>query len=218
MIKGVIFDFDGLILDTETPLYNAYNEVFQRYDTELPLARWQKEVGTNSSFNSLDYLESKINRKVNQSEIRKRIREKVKYKISISRERPGIKNYLEEANNLNLKIGLASSSSYEWVSKHLKRLNLFHYFHCIKTSDDVEKVKPDPSLYNEAAKSLGLKPEQCLVFEDSANGAKAAKLAYMKCVIVPNEITSSMDFCKVEYRLNSMTDMSLTRLIQTLTH
>lgn len=218
MIKGIIFDFDGLILDTETPLYRAYNEVFQSYQTELPLEIWQKEVGTSSTFNSLDYLERQINRKVNQEELRKRTQEKIAYRISIEKARPGVHSYLKEARRLNLKIGLASSSSYRWVSEHLKRLNLYHYFHCIKTADDVERVKPDPSLYIEAAKCLGIDVENCLVFEDSANGAKAAKLAEMKCVIVPNDITATMDFCEVEYRLSSMRDIKLRSLIRVLTN
>lgn len=216
MIKGIIFDFDGLIIDTETPQYRVFNDIFLDYDSELPLSIWQLEVGTASTFNSFDLLESQINRKVNQAELRKRTRMKIKSALEYAPIREGVIEFLNEAKKLNLKIGLASSSNYTWVSNHLKRVGLYHYFECIKTSDDVDKVKPDPDLYIKTAKCLGLRPEQCLAFEDSANGAKAAKDAKMKCIVVPNEITSSMDFGEVEYRINSMSEKSLSYLLNYL--
>lgn len=132
--------------------------------------------------------------------------------------RPGVEKYLQTAKELNLKIGLASSSSFKWVSNHLKNLNLLEYFQCIKTADDVELVKPDPSLYLKAANCLGLEVNECLVFEDSANGALAAKSAGMGCVIVPNEVTKAMEFCEVEYKINSMADMPLKELLEIVIH
>jgi|SRR5690625_962019 len=216
MIKGIIFDFDGLIIDTETPQYKAFNDVFLEHEAELPLSIWQEEVGTASKFNSFDFLESQINRKVNQEELQKKTRRKINHELDNAPVREGVVAFLHEAQKLSLKIGLASSSNYTWINKHLKRVGLHHYFDCIKTSDDVEKVKPDPALYIKTAKCLGLTPDQCLVFEDSANGAQAAKAAKMKCVVVPNEITTTMDFCKVEYRLNSMTERSLSFLLKML--
>src|SRR5699024_6394485 len=124
-------------------------------------------------------------RKLDQEMLQKDFQEKFDKKLFDQKARPGVEDYLKAAKELNLKVGLASSSHYDWVSNHLKRLNLFDYFECIKTADDVEIVKPDPALYNEAAKCLGLDPNECLVFEDSANGALAAKRAGMSCVIVP---------------------------------
>src|SRR5690606_2679430 len=117
---------------------------------------------------------------------------------------PGVEDYLLAAKEAGLKIGLASSSTYEWVSNHLKNLCLFDYFECIRTSDDVVTVKPDPSLYIETAKCLGVAPEECIAFEDSANGALAAKRAGMYCVIIPNAVTRDLDFCEVDERLASM--------------
>src|SRR5690625_7358076 len=90
--------------------------------------------------------------------------------LSSGEPRPGVINYLQDAKQLNLKIGLASSSTYSWVAGHLQKLNLIDYFECIKTSDDVEKMKPDPSLYLESTKCLGLYPEEYIAFYDSING------------------------------------------------
>jgi HAD superfamily hydrolase (TIGR01509 family) len=214
MIKGVIFDFDGLVFDTETPHYNILNELFKEHGCEFPITRWQQEIGTQSGFSPFKYLEKKINRKVDHDELEKRFKEKFQEILLETEVRPGVEEYLFEAKDLGLKIGLASSSNREWVTNHLQELNLLHHFQCIKTSDDVEYVKPNPELYLETAKCLGLKENECLVFEDSANGALAAKRASMKCVIVPNQVTEAMDFCEVESRINSMSDISLREIIE----
>lgn len=217
MIKGIIFDFDGLIFDTETHQYRILQEMFGEYGSELPLALWQNEVGTDGGFSPFHYMEEQIGRKVEHALLKEQYQEK--FLSSLSREKPrdGIVDYLNTAKEMDLKIGLASSSSYRWVSGHLKNLELFDYFHCIRTSDHVEKVKPDPALYLQAAQCLDLPPEECLVFEDSAHGATAAKRAGMSCVVVPNKITSTMEFGRVEHRLDSMADMPLKDLLDFVT-
>lgn len=214
MIKGVIFDFDGLILDTETHHYRILQEMFRAHGAEMPLHRWQQEIGTQSDFSTFGYLQEQLSRKIDQEKLKLKLEEQFHETLVEEEAREGVEDYLKRAKELGLKIGLASSSDYSWVSKYLRNLGLFKYFECIKTSDDVEKVKPDPALYLQAAQCLGLQPDQCLVFEDSANGALAAKRAGMGCVIVPNTVTHTMDFCEVEYRLSSMSDMPLKDVIE----
>lgn len=216
MIKGVIFDFDGLILDTETYQYEMFKEIFNTHSVELPFERWVKGIGTKSDFSLFNYLMEHSLAKLNPDELKEKFRKDFIEGLKNVDCREGIRVYLEEASDLGLKIGLASSSNYEWVSMHLKNLDLFDYFSCIKTSDDVDRVKPSPELYISAAKCLGLHPKECLVFEDSANGAIAAKRADMRCVIVPNSITNNMNFCAVDHRLKSMSEISLNELIKAL--
>ncbi|PSL41656.1 HAD superfamily hydrolase (TIGR01509 family)/HAD superfamily hydrolase (TIGR01549 family) [Planomicrobium soli] len=213
MIKGIIFDFDGLIFDTETHQFTVYQEIFAEHGTELPIARWQQEIGTHSGFSALDYLEELLERKVEQDVLREQFSKKYHAKMAEEKARAGVEDYLKAAKEQGLKIGLASSSNFQWVTSNLKKLGLYEYFECIKTSDDVENVKPDPALYLLAAECLGLSTEECLVFEDSANGALAAKRAGMNCVIVPNPVTHTMDFCHVEHRLDSMADMTLNEVL-----
>lgn len=214
MIKGIIFDFDGLILDTETHQYLVLQEIFLEHGSELPIERWQQEIGTQSGFSAFKYLEEKLERKLEQRVLQEQFKEKYHFILAKEKARAGVEDYLISAKELGLKIGLATSSTYHWVSTYLKKLNLFDYFECIQTSDDVEKVKPDPALYIQTAIGLELAVEECLVFEDSANGALAAKRAGMSCVIVPNQVTHTMDFCSVEHRLESMTDMLLKDVIE----
>lgn len=214
MIKGIVFDFDGLIFDTETHQYKVLQEIFMEHGSELPLSIWQQEIGTFTGFSPFHYLEEQLERKIEHAVLEEQFKEKFHSKLAQENARDGVEEYLQMAKELDLKIGLASSSSFKWVSSHLKNLQLFDYFECIRTSDDVEKVKPDPALYIQAAQCLGLTPEECLVFEDSANGALAAKRAGMGCVIVPNEMTHTMEFCNVEHRLESMSDMTLKEVIE----
>jgi len=217
MIKGIIFDFDGLILDTETHQYLVLQEMFAEHGSELPIMRWQQEIGTQSGFSPFKHLEEKLERKLEQQILKENFEEKYHAILKEEVAREGVEDYLRSAIEMGLKIGLATSSTYEWVAAHLKNLDLFDYFECIRTSDDVEKVKPDPALYLQTASCLGLDVEECLVFEDSANGALAAKRAGMSCVIVPNEVTHTMDFCTVDHRLESMTDMPLKDVIDYVT-
>lgn len=216
MIKAIIFDFDGLILDTETHEYEVLNEIFKEHQSELPLEVWGKLIGTITSFNPFSYLEEQTKKTFNHDELKKLQKERFSQRIMQEHARPGVIDYLDAAKSLGLKIGLASSSNYEWVSSHLKRLQLLDRFECIRTSDYVEHVKPDPALYVETAKCLGVNPEECIAFEDSANGALAAKRAGMKCVTVPNTVTKGLEFCEVDHSLESMAHMELKQLISFL--
>jgi HAD superfamily hydrolase (TIGR01509 family) len=216
MIKGIIFDFDGLILDTETHEYEILQEIFEENNSDLPLSIWGKVVGTSSDFNPFKYLEEQTKKQFSHQELSKIKAERFIERIASEKARPGVEEYLKTAKSLALKVGLASSSNYKWVSSHLKNLGLLDKFECIKTSEDVERVKPDPTLYIEAAKCLGLKTEECLAFEDSAHGALAAKKAGMKCVIIPNKVTKDLQFCEVDHRLTSMEEIRLEELIQVL--
>lgn len=213
MIKAIIFDFDGLILDTETHEYEVLQEIFKEHGSELPLSVWGNVIGTSSDFHPFTYLEEQLQKKLNHEDLTKVQEDKFKKRMASEIARPGVEAYLKAAKELGLKIGLASSSSYEWVSTYLRSLHLFEYFECIRTSDHVEKVKPDPALYIEAAKCLNVNPEECLAFEDSVNGASAAKKAGMFCTIVPNSVTKNMEFGEIDHRLESMAEMELEKVI-----
>jgi HAD superfamily hydrolase (TIGR01509 family) len=218
VIKAVLFDFDGLILDTETQEYRALQEMFQEHGSELPLQVWAECIGTHADFfDPVTYLEEQLGKTIDRESFIKRRRERTTTLLQHEKALPGVEAYLTAAKDLGLKIGLASSSKYEWVSNHLKNLALFDAFQCIRTANDVEKVKPDPSLFLEAAKCLGVNPEECIVFEDSANGALAAKRAGMYCVIVPNKVTKGLAFGEVDHRLESLAEADLAYLIEQLT-
>ena len=129
---------------------------------------------------------------------------------------PGVKNTLDAAVDLELKIGLASSSPCDWVEGHLERLELRGYFEQILASDDVELTKPDPALYVDACAALLVAPARALALEDSPNGAFAAKRAGMYCVAVPNPLTRELPFPEVDLRLESLAELPLEELLAQL--
>ncbi|MFD2212354.1 HAD family hydrolase [Metabacillus endolithicus] len=212
MYKAVVFDFDGLIFDTESVHTTIYKEMFESHNVEFPFNEWIQNIGTKSTFSIYDLLEKEI-KEIDREQLKKMNKEKLETRLNALKVRPGVEEILKEAQAMNLKIGLASSSDYKWVSSHLDRLGLLHYFECIMTSDDVAEVKPHPELYLLAAKQLGVEPEVCIAFEDSANGSLAAKRAGLTCVIVPNDTTKHLTFPEVDYRLSSMADCALVELV-----
>jgi HAD superfamily hydrolase (TIGR01509 family) len=216
MIKALVFDFDGTILDTESQEYQALKEIFEEHDCELPLEVWGKCIGTHNVFDPYEYLEEQFKQPINREELREKRVSRSHSLIQEQKALPGVIAYLEAAKEMGLKIGLASSSTRSWVTGHLERIGLLHYFETVKTSDDVEQVKPNPALYLEAAKALGVKPEEAVAFEDSLNGAKAAKAAGMYCVVVPNPVTRHMNFEDTDLVLESLAEKELHQLLSSL--
>lgn len=212
-MKAIIFDFDGLIVDTETVWFQSFKEVVRKYGGDLSLEEFAKCIGTTDEV-LYAYMKEQLKEKFHKETLKEKVSFLHREKMKVPVARDGVKEYLEEARRLNLKIGLASSSSREWVVTFLTELGILEYFEVIKTREDVEKVKPDPALYEVAMKELEVKPSEVLVFEDSANGLQAALAAGVKCVIVPNNVTRTLQFEKYHLRLESMKDKKLTEVLE----
>lgn len=218
-MKAVVFDFDGLILDTETAEYHAFAHICREHGTELPLEVWGQCIGTDvrtSRFDPYVYLEERLGRSIDREQIHLRRREKYEALLGRAAPRPGVESYLQAARRLGLRIGLASSSKRSWITGYLEQMNLLDYFDCIRSKDDVANVKPDPELYRQAVAALGVAPREAVAFEDSPNGSLAARRAGLRCVVVPNEVTSALRFGDVDLRLASMADMPLEEVLARL--
>jgi len=214
-MQALIFDFDGLILDTETPDYQSWQEVYKRYGVEFPLEKWAQIVGGRgaSEFDPFDYLEELVGEPVDRDAI---WIERRKYNAELITRQPilpGVVDYLDDAKELNLKLGVASSSPECWVHGHLTRLGMLDYFDAIKTSDDVEKEKPDPALFLRVLEALNAAPDQAIVFEDSPNGVLGAKRAGIFCVAVPNPLTAKLSLDHADLVLGSLAEMSLAEVL-----
>ncbi|MEN1934719.1 HAD family hydrolase [Paenibacillus sp. 102] len=212
-MKAIIFDFDGLIVDTETIWFQSFQEVIREYGGDLPLEEFAKCIGTTDEV-LYTYIEQQLKEQFNKRLIKEKVSALHQEKMKIPATRDGVKEYLEEAKSLGVKIGLASSSSREWVVGFLEDLGIREYFEVIKTKEDVEKVKPDPALYKAAIEELEIDSSEVVVFEDSVNGLKAAIAAGLKCVVVPNEVTKALQFENYHLRLGSMKEKSLTEVLQ----
>lgn len=213
-IKAIIFDFDGLILDTETSDYLSWQAVYASFGCELPLAMWQEHIGSVDSFNPYLYLEQLLGGPIDRTAVhdqRKLLDQQLLAQQTIM---PGVLDYLTDAKRLGLKIGLASSSAHSWVDGYLIQLGIVSYFDIVCCRDDVGHVsKPDPTVYLAAIDGLAVAPHEALALEDSANGALAAQRAGLYCVAIPNQMTQGLSFGPISYRLNSLADMPLAQLL-----
>ena len=213
-IRALLFDFDGLIVDTETPSYASWQAVYREHGQELPLDRWAAIIGTIGGFEPLDYLEE-LHGPIDRDAVTTRRREHELELLEIEELRPGILDYLEEAERRGLKTAIVSSSSRQWVDRHLARLERAEHFDEIVTADhDPERSKPRPTLYLEALDRLGVSADEAIAFEDSPNGVEAAKAAGIYTVAVPNSVTIALGLENADLLLESLAELSLRELLE----
>ena len=214
MIKALIFDFDGLILDTETPEFQAWQEVFTLHGHELRAELWADLIGRpRTYFDMYAYFKELCGPLVDIEALRQDRRARVVQLVLDQPILPGVKKYLAEARELGLKIGLASSSGGEYVRDHLRRLELFDYFHVTKCFEDTRLHKPDPAPYLAVLDAMGVSPSEAVAFEDSPNGVAAARAAGIYCVAVPNPVTQCLCLDHADVCLKSLADEPLSRLL-----
>lgn len=214
-IRGLIFDFDGLILDTEMPAYQAWQEIYDEHGCEFPFSTWVVCIGgAGGQFDEYAYLETASGRVIDREALRSRRARRKLELTAVQCILPGVLDYIREAKRLGLKLGVASSSPRSWVEEHLARLGILKEFDSIICSEDAIRVKPDPELYLLALAALGLRPEEAIALEDSPNGITAAKGAGIFCVAVPNPVTRGLALDHAGLRLGSLKEMPLQALLR----
>jgi HAD superfamily hydrolase (TIGR01509 family) len=217
MFRAIVLDFDGLILDTEEPVYRSWLEVYHAHGEELPFERWIQIVGsTTAGFHPQHHLEERLGRPLPKEVLDRRIGRRTEL-ILAQAVLPGVVDHLESARALGLKLGVASSSTRDWVIGHLARLGILDRFDCIRCRDDVPNAKPEPDLYVSVLDCLGVSAPEAFAIEDSPHGIAAAKRAGMKCVAIPNSITERLDLTQADVVVRSLAEVTLVELIAKLT-
>ncbi|HEX2979052.1 MAG TPA: HAD family hydrolase [Anaerolineaceae bacterium] len=212
-LKSLIFDFDGLILDTEMPEYLVLREFFRENGAELPISEYVKCIGSSyEAFNPYVYLEELTGRQFDRASIGATLQAKSRVLIQKQPPLPGVKDLIVSARQTGLRLAVASSSSDEWVTGHLTRLELLPYFDVICTGSQVPRVKPAPDVYQLAIKRLDINPEEAVALEDSINGVNAAKDAGLFCIAVPSALTNMLNFSRADLMISSIADLTLDRL------
>jgi HAD superfamily hydrolase (TIGR01509 family) len=216
-IKALIFDFDGLILDTETPEFQVWQSIYREHGFELPHEEWGKIIGGAgfAHFDAAEHLSVLTQGRLDSVSLRDRHRSESHTLTLAPTVLPGVMDYIHAARRLHLKLAIASSSPHSWVDAHAKRIGILEYFDHVICADDVAvgRTKPHPDLFLLALSRLNIQKDEAVVFEDSPNGVKAAKAAGIFVVAVPNQVTSLLSIDNASLTLTSLSDLSLADLL-----
>ena len=207
-VGALVFDFDGLILDTETPEYETIRDEFSAHGLALPLTAWQEVVGRVDHPHWLDRLEAELGRPVpDRQAVLERRRAAHHRHIAGQRVLPGVEALLDEAAGRGVPVAVASSSPTSWVEGHLERLGLSQRIDAVRCGDQVPRAKPWPDVFLAALEAVGVAPSAAVALEDSHHGAHAAKAAGLSCVVAPNGITRDQDFAHADLVVGSLAEL-----------
>lgn len=208
---AVIFDFDGLIVDSETPEYLAWTAVYARYGLEFPLGSWLRNVGRNDGpFDPLGPFRQGGSPSPPEAAFALWLEHHAALEREYLTPLPGVVRLLDGLRAGGVRTAVASSSRAARVRRLLVALGLEPRFDAIAGGDEVARAKPAPDVYLLAARRLGTPPEACVALEDSENGVRAAKSAGMRCIAVPSALTRPLDFSAADLVVGSLTEVTPT--------
>jgi HAD superfamily hydrolase (TIGR01509 family) len=215
VIQALVFDFDGLMLDTETPEVQIWQELYARYGQEFPLDEWVHRVvgATVANLDPVTRLERLAGLSLDHQDLYEQAqRTRLAWQVVLP-PLPGVADYLDTARRLGLRLAIASSSPHAWVDGYLRRLEFYNLFDAVICREDASRIKPEPDLFLAALSALHVRADQALAFEDSPNGVKAAKAAGLRVVGVPNSVTARLGALPADLTLASLSDLTLPGLL-----
>jgi HAD superfamily hydrolase (TIGR01509 family) len=214
-IRAFLFDFDGLILDTETASRGGWRWLYEQHGQQLPDDLWITVVGTHGSWDIWTHLEEQIGEPLDRELWNERRYAHELSLLEAEELRPGILEYLEFARAHDLKRAIVSSASRRWIDMHLERLEQTVGWDAIITADrDAARAKPNPTMYLEALDTLGVGAGEAIVFEDSPNGVRAGRAAGIFVVGIPNDVTRDVGLEEADLVVDSLADLPPAELLQ----
>jgi HAD superfamily hydrolase (TIGR01509 family) len=220
-LEAVVFDFDGLIMDSEWSIYEAAEAAFVHHGHELPVAAWSTIVGTNddaddswwenlcAAAGTAGFDRTDFDAHYEEPSARERLRARMLELPAL----PGVEVLVDSLTGAGVALGVASSSSTGWLERNLDRLGLIDRFGTLVGSDAVGGVgKPAPDVYLRACADLGADPARSVALEDSGHGVSAAKAAGMIAVAVPSRITRFNDLSHADRVVESLEHVTVADL------
>ena len=208
-ISAVLFDFDGVLVDTEWAIYQAWLRTFNAHQHDLPLETYTQCIGSDfATWSPKTHLEDLSGLAFDWHELDLKRQEEIMADLAGEGVMNGVISLLDQLKDQGIRRAVVSSSSHHWVDGWLEKLNFADHFESVICRGDAPRIKPAPDLYLEAAKRLAIQPSDCLVIEDSLNGVKSAKAAGMSVWVVPNRVTAGLDFSTADRVFASMADLA----------
>lgn len=209
-MRALVFDYDGLIVDSETPEFLCWRKVFADHGLALEERDWIHAIGGPSYLDMRAELERRLGRPVEGWERVNAARmEHYQALFGAQALLPGVRALFDEGRRLGWRIGVASNSTSDWVGRGLRRFGLDGHVQALRARDTASRPKPDPAPYLEVLAELGARPEPSFAFEDSAPGVAAARAAGLTVVAVPNALTRHHDLRAAHHLLESLEHFSL---------
>jgi HAD superfamily hydrolase (TIGR01509 family) len=213
--RALVFDLDGLLVDTESVDFTAWDRAYRDWGHELPRADWVARIGSDGrGFDPLAHLESLVGDDFDGEALQSVRRAHRDTLLEDLEPMAGVQEILDAADRRGLPRAVASSSDREWVNARLERVGLRARFEVLRCAEDVARVKPDPGLYLAAVAALEVEPAQAVAFEDSPNGVAAATAAGLFCVAVPGPMTRGQAFERADLVVSSLAEISLDAVIE----
>jgi len=215
-VDALVFDFDGLVLDTETALFATTAAVFTDHGLDLDAGWWAAEIlGRADHPHWTELLAERLGRPLDDRDALAEARN-LRYHEALALEavRPGVVELLDEAAGAGVPCAVASSSPRYCVAGHLDRLGLLGRFAAVRTREDVAegRAKPAPDLFLSACVACGVDPSLAVALEDSPNGVRAAKAADMVVVGVAAGLTAGLDLDGADLVVDSLAGVTLAEL------
>lgn len=215
MIRALLFDFDGLLMDTETPEVEIWQKIYAEYGVSFPMDIWLRDVvgSTLANFDVAAHLAQVTGLNLDVAALHERVhaqRLAIQARLTAM---PGVPRILMSAQERGLRLAVVSSSPHSWVDGYLQQLRLTHFFETVVCREDAPRIKPAPDLYLEALRRLHLKAQEALAFEDSPNGVLAAKRAGLRVVGVPNAVTAQAGRLDADLVLRSLEELPLAEIL-----
>lgn len=214
LLAAVVFDFDGVIIDSETPEYESHRRVFERYGASLTTAEWCHQIGIWNAAQDQFWFRELCGRSSSAPDAGTFLAEKrhIFEEIAPRETMRGIRDLVSVLAAARIPMAIASSSSESWVTRGLDRVGARGLFAAVVSGNDVANRKPAPDVYLEAARRLGVDPRLAVAVEDSAPGIAAARAAGMATVAIPHWLTEEHDLSGADLRVAHAGDLTIARL------
>jgi HAD superfamily hydrolase (TIGR01509 family) len=209
-----VFDFDGIVIDSETPEYESHRRIFERCGVALTTDEWCDQIGVWTEGHDERWFRELCARSANAPDHHAYHAEKRRIfdEVVPATAMRGIAELLAALGQAGIPAAIASSSPASWVVRAADGLGIRAFFRTIVTGDDVARRKPAPDIYVEAARRLGVDPARSIAIEDSGPGIAAARAAGMKTIAIPHWLTERHDLSGADLRVAHAGELTVARL------